>query len=41
MWKQNNFIWLTAKHSLEKVSDAPPTEEDWLDEKQLGEEMSV
>lgn len=44
MWKQNLFIRLTAIHSFEKInpaSDTPPEDEEWLDEKQAGEEMTV
>lgn len=44
MWKQNHFIRLTATHSLEKTkpaSSTPLVDEEWLDEKQAGEEMAV
>lgn len=44
MWKQNHFIRLTAIHSLEKTKPAsgtPPVDEEWLDEVQAGEEVTV
>lgn len=43
MWKQNDFIQLTATQFGEnKTSAGPPSmDEEWLDEKQAGEEMTV